>query len=284
MKRGWMGLLVLLAGCGEDTSGGGESGTGPGASTPLPWVDTVGSGTGDAGDTPLPWVDSGTATPGEPPIDATDIRTYTSPDIYILGNRHPLMTEVTIRTHPSIIGPENRVLLVLNEFRYSEYVRLIGSPLPPNARLIESQLLRQNARAHAKHYAVWIPDTPLPLVNLYGDSVWYSNPIPGPGIELLPNLSSVTGARSGRLPRSRVTVDLVGQLVASGTEYRDADVLARHWIDTYPDFIRHSAWTHIGVGYWRTIGTGIDHYWNAVFAKNPRHDEITLPPLPINRF
>lgn len=273
-------LVLALASCKDDTSGG-SSDNGLGASTPLPWVDTSFSGAGGSGDTPLLWNDPETGPGSTPPNDASDIRTYTAPDIYMMGNRHPLMTHVTSRSHPNIIPREDRVTQILNDFRFQEYVRIIGYPLPPNARLSEALFLRQNARAHAKHYAVWFPGVHLPLVNHEGDSVWYSAPIAGPGIERLPNLGTVTGPASGRLPKSKVQVDEVGQLVLSGTQYWDADTVGRFLIATYPDFLRHTTWSHMGVGYWSTIGSGVDHYWNVICARNPRSQEptgtVTLP-------
>lgn len=275
-------LAAGMLSCGSDENGSDVSDSGMGISTPILWNDSSGGGGGgSAGDTPLPWVDPSTGTDTLPPPDPTDIRTYTSPDIYILGNRHPLMTHVTTRTHPSVVFREDRVTWMLNEFRYTEYLRLIGSPLPLNARLTEFMPLRANARAHAKHYAVWVPDTPLPLVNEEGDSVWYRNPRISPGIEHLPDLQTVWSPDAfGRLPKCRIVADRAGQLVASGPEFFDPDAVARHWIESYPDFLRFPQWTQIGVGYWSNIGNGINHYWNAVFTRNARYDaggDTTLP-------
>lgn len=272
-------LALALTSCGDDTSGG-SSDNGLGAATPLPWVDTSVSGGGASGDTPLLWNDPQTGPGSIPPNDTSDIRTYTAPDIYELGNKHPLMTHVTSRSHPNIIPREDRVTQILIDFRKAEYARLVGYPLPAAATLNEALFLRQNARAHAKHYAVWFPGTPLPLVNHEGDSVWYTAPIGGPGIERLPNLGTLIGPATGRLPKSKVQVDEVGQLVLSGTQFWEADTVGRHLITTYPDFFRHTAWTHLGVGYWSTIGTGVDHYWNIICAKNPRSEAPTTTTIP----
>ena len=91
----------------------------------------------------------------------------------------------------SIILQENRATTVLNTFRYNEYVRLMGLPVPVNSTLAEYPGLRQNARAHAKHYAVWHPNVPIPLINAEGDD------INGGGV-----------APKGRLAKSQIKVDL----------------------------------------------------------------------------
>jgi hypothetical protein len=274
-------LLAVIPACGGSGGGAGSS------STPLFWNTQGGTGattgTGEGGNL---WNDPNSGIgAAPPPNDPTDIRTYTAPDIYILGNHHPLMTEVDSRNFPFVLLEEDTLTQLLTTWRYNEYVRIIGNPLPANARLVESSALRQNARAHAKHYAVWHPNIPLPLVNAEGDSVYYSAPVPGPGIELLPDFSSVIGPVSGRLPKSMITVDLVGQLVLSGPQWNDANVVAAYLIKTYPDFLRGKDWNSIGVGYWNNGGSDQHYYWNVILAKNPR-PIITNPGIPpvINPF
>src|SRR6185503_5849961 len=130
----------------------------------LLWNSTGGTAAASVATGDVAWVDpnSGLGAPPPPP-DPQDIRTYTKPDVYILGNRHPLLTEITSTQLPSIILQESRATSILNTFRYNEFVRLIGLPVPVNSTLTEYPALRQCARAHAKHYAVWHPSVPLPL-------------------------------------------------------------------------------------------------------------------------
>jgi hypothetical protein len=154
----------------------------------------------------------------------------------------------------------------LNAFRYNEYVRLIGLPVPANAHLTENVTLRQNARAHAKHYAVWHPNVALPLKNAEGDDIW--------GVD-------AHHVATGRLTKCKLKVDLAKQLVASGMTYRTSDDVAGYWIATFPDLLRQVDWTHLGVGFWQGGGQG--YYWNVVFAKNPGPD-VTLPEVPIPHF
>jgi hypothetical protein len=82
-----------------------------------------------------------------------------------------------------------------------------------------------------------------------------------------------------------ITVDLVGQLVLSGPQWNDANVVAAYLIKTYPDFLRGKDWNSIGVGYWNNGGSDQHYYWNVILAKNPR-PIITNPGIPpvINPF
>jgi hypothetical protein len=183
-----------------------------------------------------------------------------------MGNRHPLLTDVTSRSAVAIIIQEDRATVLLNTFRYNEYVRLIGLPAPANAQLTEHVSLRQNARAHAKHYAVWHPTVALPLKNAEGD-------------DLLVLDAHHVG--TGRIPKCKLKADLAKQLVASGPTFRTADDVATYWIANFPDLLRQVDWTHLGVGFWQGQGQG--YYWNAIFAKNPGPD-VTLPTIPIPHF
>jgi hypothetical protein len=153
-----------------------------------------------------------------------------------------------------------------------------------NSRLLEHVGMRQIARAHAKHYAVWHPTLPLPLTNAEGDSIFYIAPAGGAGTEIAPDATKLKGAKGeGRLFKCLINVDLAGQLVASGVAYRSADDTATYFIATFPDFLRLIDWTHIGVGFWEAPGTSQGHYWNVVVAKNPK-PRVTQPTIPLPIF
>jgi hypothetical protein len=269
--------VVLAAGCGDDGSSS-SGGGGAGQPTPPLWIDTSTAGTtpggaGANGDTPLLWNDPNTATTQFGILDPTDVRTYTYPDIYILGNKHPLMTDVTARDFPVIIAQEDRLTQLLVEWRIQEYERAIGiqrthPSFPRAAFLAEFLDLRKNARAHAKHYALHHPTGPLPLVNAEGDNVVNN----GTGItRVQPNNSTAGATRTnGRLPKSFIDVDMAGQLVASGTSLGIPDRVFTQWITNNAAFLLRVNWTHLGVGYWSSSGSTELHYWNAVYAENPR--------------
>ncbi|HXG62324.1 MAG TPA: hypothetical protein VNO22_13180 [Planctomycetota bacterium] len=304
-QAAWAVALVLLGivGCGKDENeSGATSGGGVGANTPLLWNDVSSTGGGPAGDTPLLWNDPNTATFVMGILDPTDIRTYTYPDIYILGNRHPLMTDVNAREFPVIITLENQVRDFIFEWRISEYERLIGirrtqPGFPRQAFVSEYGDLRRNARAHCKHYAVHfnapghnVPD--LPLQNAEGDRMLLPGaPCPPPPcthteITAVPptslpnppvpnNTDNVAGANmvdpGGRLIKSFIDVNYrAGQLVGSGTNLGISSNIVQYWTSTFPEFLLQTYWTHFGIGYWAGEGSPDIHYWNLVAAENPR--------------
>jgi hypothetical protein len=279
-----LAVLALLGvlGCGDDNSSSPDNGAGQ--PTPPLWNDNSTTASGGTGDTPLLWNDPNTANTQFGVQDPSDVRTYTYPDIYILGNKHPLMTEVNSRDFPIIITQENRLTEILIEWRILEYERLLQMRrtdigFPRAAFLAEYLDLRRNARAHAKHYAVWHTDvSPLPLCNNEGDLAWYTC---GPtGAEVRPDMGRWGGGPNGRLPKSKVEVDVAGQLVASGPRLGIPDTVATQWITNFPAFLRWQEWTHLGVGYWNGTGSSDLHYWNAVYAKNPR-PRADQAPIPV---
>jgi hypothetical protein len=246
--------LAAILGCGKDENqSGATSGGGVGVNTPLLWNDVSSTGSGPLGDTPLLWNDPNTATVVLGTVDPTDTRTYTYPDIYILGNRHPLMTDVPARDFPVVIGQENRLTELIIEWRISEYERALA-PLrrtdprfPRAAFLTEYPDLRRNARAHSKHYAVHHPTVPFPNgANAEGDDP------------------------QGRLAKSFITADAIAQLVASGAGTWSPDQVANDWTTGYAALLLDPGWTHLGAGYWSSEGSVGTYYWTLLLARNPR--------------
>ena len=127
------------------------------------WISSAGVG-GQPTGTPSFWVDPNLATSNLYTADPFDVRTYTRPDIYILGNNHPLMTDITAKNFPNIIFNETRAMDLINQYRYDTFVKILGKPLPYTlvGKLTDHTGLRQNARAHCKHYATWHPTLPFP--------------------------------------------------------------------------------------------------------------------------
>lgn len=274
--------LLSAAGCGDDNSSGATSSGGVGAQTPRLWNDVSSRSGSGTGDTPLLWRDPNTARTLFGVLDPTDIRTYTLPDIYILGNKHPLMTDIDSRNFPAIINKENNLTEYLREWRILEYefelrpMRRTDLGFPREAFLTEYLDLRRNARAHAKHYAVWHTDAALPLWNAEGDNVINNGTAI---VRIEPNNAPVGATRAdGRLPKSMIDVDRAGQLVLSGPEFDSPANAFANLIQNFPDFLKHQHFTHLGVGYWSGTGARL-HYWNAVYARNPR-TTFTGPRLP----
>jgi hypothetical protein len=198
-----------------------------------------------------------------PPQDLQDIRTYTRPDIYILGLKHPLMVDLTTQKNPIIIFQETRVFDLINQFRYSTYFQALGGPpLPFNTNLIDHPSLRQNARAHSKHYAVWHPTGPLPATNAEGDDVL------------------------GRMAKSKLAGTNITQIQTSGNAYASADSLAAFWITTYggtipnPGLFLNGTLTTLVVGFWQQGGGTENYYWTGIVADSV-NAIVATPTLPV---
>jgi len=292
-RRAWravsIALLASVGSCGDDNSGG--SGGGVGLPTPPLWNDVSTTATASTGDTPLLWNDPNTANIQFGIIDPTDTRTYTYPDIYILGNKHPLMTDVTYQQFPVIINQENRLTELLIEWRIVQYKLAIGMTrtqpgFPKAAFIAEFGDLRRNARVHAKHYAVWHTTvTPFPVVNEEGDNVLTPAsgcpPPPCTHIEVQPdNTQRSWRLPTGRLIKSAIDVDMAGQLVAADPTFGIPDRVFTQWVTNHAPFMLKSAWTHLGIGYWAGTGSSLLHYFNGVWAQNPRALVVT-PIIPI---
>ncbi len=229
------------------------------------WNSNAGTGAQPVGNQ-LFWRNPNSGVGGAPvPPDPQDIRTYTRPDIYILGLKHPLMVDFTTVKAPLITFQEDRVFALLNQFRHNTYFTALGGPpLPPNTDLLDHPGLRQNARAHCKHYAVWHPIGPLPAVNAEGDNL------------------------VGRLTKSKLAGTGLTQIQISGPTYGSADNVAAYWITTYgqfppapapPGLLLNSTLTNMSVGFWQQGGGTEDFYWTAIFAQSVG-TIVVLPTLP----
>lgn len=235
-------LLSILAGCLKDSSGS-SSGTGPGADTPLAWVDQSASATGTGGDTPLLWVDVVEASNQNPfGIASTDERTYGAPDVYVPNSTHPLMTRTTSNL---LIAGEDQVASRLNNFRWMALTGgafIIDPPVPVGSFYLPvSNALRKNARAHCKHYAGFHAG-PLQPTNPEGDDV------------------------AGRLRKSAITTSGAAEIVLSGAAFADPDAAADEIIAHHSSLLTGS-FTYFGVGHF--LGGDQTAYWSVVFAVNP---------------
>lgn len=240
-----------------------------GVSTQSVWNSNAGVGAQPVG-APDFWNDPNSGIGGAPPVpDPQDVRTYTRPDIYILGLKHPLMTDVTAVKAPNIIFNEDRAFYLLNQFRYNAYLKAIGLPLPANATLIDHTGIRQFARAHCKHYAIWHPNVVIPANNAEGDT-----PLT-------------------RLTKCRYTAAGLTQIQNSGIAYKTGDDIANYWISIYGPtiaadgsftvvgLIMGTTWSNLSVGFWQQGGGTQNFYWTAVFSTNPNTIRVNpvIPPL-----
>jgi hypothetical protein len=257
-----LAAAIIIPACSAGSSGSGTVGV----SKQALWNSNAGVGAQPNG-TSVFWHDPSdpqyAGVGGAPvPPDPQDIRTYTRPDIYILGLKHPLMVDLSTVKAPIVIFQENRAFDLLNQFRYNTYFKALGGPpLPPNSNLLDHPGLRQNARANCKHYAVWHPTGPLPAVNAEGDNV------------------------AGRLTKSKLTATALAEIRASGPTYKSSDDVAAYWIATYggsiatPGLLLDPALTNLTVGFWQQGGGTEDFYWTAILAQGVTAIVVT-PTLP----
>ena len=261
-------LAALMAAIIIPACGSGNPGATAGNSSL--WISGSTTGTNPGPSTGLFWTPPNQGNSTFYIADPYDVRTYTRPDIYFLGNNHPLMTDIPSKNFPNIIFNEDRAMVLINQHRKKTFEDILGKPLPYTLVpvLTDHTGLRQNARAHSKHYAVWLPNTPLPQVNHEGDNV------------------------AARLGRSGLTTAGVGQLVASGINYRSGDDVATYWISIAGQgppapgqpippgqLILDIGASHMSVGFWQLGGTGQVYYWTCIIAKDP-NTAVTLPTLP----
>jgi len=216
------------------------------------------------------------------------------------------MTQVEAATHPYIVGPENGLTKYIQDYRYKYWVDQTCDPPARGARVVEYAQLRQIARAHCKHYAVWHPNDGFPLANELGDEVlndgsyvgdgigdWFSYTVysTGPGNPVAINPHNPPPAElysDGRIPKCRLRVLAAGELLLAGTGYMDPFNVFVNFTTNHSNFIlwtqntNGETWTHMGVGYWRAPGTPLVHYWSLVMAINPQSDfsNTTTFPLP----
>jgi len=227
--------------------------------------------------------------------DPYDIVTYTRPTIWVLGLNHPLMTDVQAKQFPNIIYNEQRAMDLINQQREKVFVFILGKPLPYTlvAKLTDHTGVRQNCRAHSKHYAVWHPGGPPPApftpfpgnggagrmgaapANVEGD-MWFN---PDPAI-------------NSRFERVGLAVADGWELPLAGPQWRSGDDVATFWIanfcrgpvlktDPVPpgQVLLDVTMTHLSVGFWQLGGTGLVYYWTLIISKDP-NNSVTLPTIP----
>jgi hypothetical protein len=256
-------VAIIIPACSAGTS----NPRGVGVSTQSLWNSNAGTGAQPTG-VPLFWEDPNKGIGGRPPLpDPQDIRTYTLPDIYILGLKHPLMVDVSFKTAPNVVLNENRAIYLIQQYRFVAYHRTLGVDVP-QATLTEHVGLRQNARAHAKHYAVWHPTIQIPNTNAEKDTALM------------------------RLNKSKLTATALADLVGGDPTYKTGDDIAAAWIAAFggtldasgviltTGILTNQIYTHLGVGFWQLGGTIDNCYWEALIAQNPA-STFVAPTLPI---
>jgi len=256
-------VAIIIPACSAGTS----NPAGIGVSSQSLWNSSAGAGPQPTG-TPNFWENPNLGIGGPPPLpDPQDIRTYTLPDIYILGLKHPLMTDVSFKTAPNVILNENRATAILTQYRFHAYHQTLGVDVP-QATLTEHVGLKQNARAHCKHYAVWHPTIQLPATNAEGDNA------------------------GGRLMKSKLTTTALADLLAAAPNLKTGDDVAALLITNFGGtldgfgavitvgILTDQIYTHLGVGFWQLGGTIDNCYWEVLIAENPAA-VFVAPTIPI---
>jgi hypothetical protein len=255
-------LAVIIPACGTSTNPGAV-----GVTNSL-WISNAGIG-GQPTGTPTFWTDPNLGTSNLFIPDPYDIRTYTRPDIFILGNNHPLATDISAKNFPNIVFNEDRAITLLNQYRYQQFVSILGLPLPPAlvGNLVDHTGLRQNALAHCKHYANWHPTLAFPI----GITTGATNP---EGDDC-----------AARLTKCGLQTTTLYQLTAAGLgppAIRSGDDAATYWIGiaggTGGPLLDINV-TNMSVGFWQLGGTAETYYWCCIIAQNP-NTAVTLPTLP----
>lgn len=250
-----------------------------GVSTNSLWISNSGIA-GQPGGTLDWWHDPNTGQTDLFVPDPYDIVTYTRPNIWILGLNHPLMTDVQAKQFPNIIYNEQRAMDLINQQREKVFVFILGKPLPYTlvAKLTDHTGVRQNCRAHSKHYAVWHPTLGFPAggaANAEGDT-WYN---PDPPI-------------NSRFERVGLAVAAGAELTLAGPQWRSGDDVATFWIANYcqgpvlktdpvppGQILLNVTMTHLSIGFWQLGGSGLVYYWTLIICKNP-NNAVTLPNVP----
>jgi hypothetical protein len=251
------------------------------------WISNGGIG-GQPGGTLDWWHDPNTGQTDLFVPDPYDVVTYTRPTIWVLGLNHPLMTDVAAKQFPNIIFNEQRALDLINQQREKVFVFILGKPLPYTlvAKLTDHVGVRQNCRAHSKHYAVWHPalafpgnGTAIPVgggpPNAEGDD-WFN---PDPPV-------------NSRFERVGLACAGGWEFPLAGTQWRSGDDVAAFWIQNFcrgpvlkTDPVPPGQWlldvtmTHLSVGFWQLGGSGLVYYWTLIVCKDP-NTAVTLPTIP----
>ena len=225
--------------------------------------------------------------------DPYDIVTYTRPVIWILGLNHPLMTDIAAKQFPNIIYNEQRALDLINQQREKVFVFILGKPLPYTlvAKLTDHTGVRQNCRAHSKHYAVWHPLDQFPG----NGGTTRRSPPPGPVVN--PNAEGDMWYHqntpiNSRFERVGLACDDGWEFTLAGAQWRSGDDTATYWIQNFcrgpvlkTDPVPPGQWlldvtmTHLSAGFWQLGGSGLVYYWTLIVCKDP-NNSVTLPNVP----
>lgn len=254
-----LALAVAIPACDNDATGGSGGSGGY-------WIDTstgITPGVG-AGDTPLNWIDSGSVPPGPGGIvyPSTDTRTYYVPDNYVDDNTDPRRTHslMTVCSADDIVYSEQSVMGSINNYRIQGAGGGgggIGDPLGGGGGvtpLAYSTSLRQNARAHCKHFAVQHDGAPFVEENPEGDGLLGG--AGSPGIK----------TPRGRIPKCEFAAPGGVQDQIAGTDYIPATA-ANYFIGNNAVEIQLTTYTTMGVGHWRTGNLGSQNFfWTFIIS------------------
>lgn len=256
-------LGVLAIGLLPACSNGGAVGGSAGASGII-WNPTS-TGT-TSGGTPIAggvlWNDPNTGGDGgfSPFIPSNDLVTYSTPNVYIANNIHPLSTASSAQ---NITAAEGGLMQALNAYRSRTLSGGAGGiggggglggggfVVPPqNAFLQGHEALTRNARANCKHFALYHAG-PFSAANPEGDTV------NGGGV-----------APPGRLAKCGITTTGAVEILVSGPAYPDYISVSNYIQGQYGEALTNLQWTHIGCGYW--TGGSQEYYWSVILARNPQ--------------
>src|SRR6185503_2147447 len=223
--------------------------------------------------------------------DPYDVVTYTRPNIWILGLNHPLMTEIQAKQFPNIVFNEQRALDLINQQREKVFIFILGKPLPYTlvGKLTDHTGVRQNCRAHSKHYAVWHPTLAFPG----NGGAWPPGPPPGtPANAEGDTWFNPDPPINSRFERVGLAVANGWEFPLAGPQWRSGDDVAAYWITNYCrqpllktdpvraiDHLLDVTSTHLSVGFWQLGGTGLVYYWTLIVCKDP-NNAVTLPTIP----
>jgi len=201
------------------------------------------------------------------------------------------MTDVQAKQFPNIVFNEQRCLDLINQQREKVFIFILGKPLPYTlvGKLTDHTGVRQNCRAHSKHYAVWHPTLAFPG----NGGAWPPGPPPGtPANAEGDTWFNPDPPINSRFERVGLAVANGWEFPLAGPQWRSGDDVAAYWITNYCrqpllktdpvraiDHLLDVTSTHLSVGFWQLGGTGLVYYWTLIVCKDP-NNAVTLPTIP----